>query len=129
MMSNKRTTAARKRTVKDRRRGNAQAAREGWSDEVFGISMGRGRGDRLKVSWLVDYDRFLALMGLDRLRSVLDALEVEFVRDLRFTHALSWADIAVAYDVTGEALRKRLGAAVERSQEQLEHELHGGGVA
>lgn len=112
-MSNKRTTAGRKRALRDRRREGLATARESGSDEGFGIKLGTGRADRMQVTWSMDHDPFLALMGLGRLREYLSAFEVELVAKCRYQSGLSWDEIGWAVGVSGEALRKRLSVAVE----------------
>jgi hypothetical protein len=112
-MSTKRTTAARKRALKERRREAVEQWHADSSDTLHGIRVGTGRGGRTKLEWTIEHDPFLGLMGLHQLRSYVDGLEVEMAANLR-SLGVSWVDIGWTLQVSGEAVRKRLGAAVER---------------
>jgi hypothetical protein len=108
----------RKRLNREARATRVKNAREVWGEEEFGLSMTQHRSGA-RVTWNVDRDPFIALMSLDRMRRVvLDGLEVELVLQLRMAGE-SWEDIGVALDVSGEAIRKRLGGPVGALEDEL----------
>jgi hypothetical protein len=113
-MSNKRNAASRRRELKSQGRDRLSTARTEWSDDVMGLALARGRGGRPQLRWTVDPDPFLALMALQRFRSsMVDVFELELVTAAR-DRGVPWSDIGFALNVSGEAVRKRLGAQVEQ---------------
>lgn len=99
-----------KRMKRERRRAGVVAMREQWSDPEFGLQIDSYANGRTRVTWSVDREPSMALLGLGRLRSLVNELEEELVLSLRMDGE-SWDEIGWLLDRTGEAVRRRYAAA------------------
>lgn len=93
-----------------RRRAGHKVIRETWADGEFGIRLETYGTGRTRLSWSIDRDPAVALVGVERVRALLVELEEEIVLQLR-AEGESWDDIGVLMDRTGEAVRRRFGQA------------------
>jgi len=111
------TGKQRKRAV---RRAHVDEVREFWTDDQFGIRMahvGRGRAERLRLTWDVDPLADMALVALPYLRAAVDMIEQEQVLICR-ADGLSWDDIGFALGISDVAARKRHGEAYDQWQKE-----------
>ena len=92
------------------RRAGIETAREEWTDHEFGISLETMPSGRHRVRWQMDQDPTITLLGLSRLRGLLEVVEREYVLGLR-QDGDSWDDIGWTLGITGEACRRRHAAA------------------
>ena len=114
-MTKRRALTKRRQDQSIRRVAGLRAAGRS-TDDVFGIRLeaverGVNRG---RLRWSVDREPVYALAALARLRSVLDALEVELVQELR-ADLVPWDDIGALAGISGEGARKRFARLVEES--------------
>lgn len=106
----------RKKELRAARAAKVAEARETWREEEFGLTVAEKRG-RARLTWDVDRDPFIALMSLDRLRSVvLPQLEAELVVQLRLS-GVAWEEIGWALGTSGEAVRKKHARADAQAEE------------
>jgi hypothetical protein len=99
-----------RQTKRQRRSEGVGHQREVWSDHDFGLSLKMNNYGRALVTWRPDREVSIALLGLERVRGLLSELEREWVLQLRESGA-SWDDVGMFLAITGEAARRRHGAA------------------
>lgn len=100
-----------KQTKRERRREAFETALQVRTDPEFGIRVeDTPRGGYL-VQWRSNPHPTEILMGMTRLRAVLEDLEREVVLALRVADGYSWEEIGWCLEVTGEAVRRRHSAA------------------
>jgi hypothetical protein len=92
--------------LKRQRAEKIRHAQEVWKDQEYGISVSETRrGGRL--TWDIDREQFVALMGLHQLRGhVLAGMEHDLVIGLRAA-AIPWDEIGWALGISRDAVRKR----------------------
>ncbi len=92
--------------VKQQRAKKVRHLQEVWKDQDYGIVIsGTRRGAR--VTWDIDREQFVALMGLHQLRDqVLARMEGDLVVGLRAA-AIPWDEIGWALGISRDAVRKR----------------------
>jgi len=101
-----RTTISHREWLKQQRAEKIRHAQEVWKDKDYGITfVETRRGARL--TWDIDRERFVALMGLHQLRDeVLASLERQLVVQLRGA-GIAWDEIGWALGISRDAVRKR----------------------
>lgn len=101
-----RTTISYREWLKQQRSKKIRHMQEVWKDEDYGIGIRETRrGARL--TWDIDREQIVALMGLHQLRGqVLARIESELVIGLR-ADGMPWEEIGWALGISRDAVRKR----------------------
>ena len=98
-------------TKRARRAARVEELREVYTDDDFGLRLDADNRGRLRLQWRPDQDPALGLLGLERVRRLLDEMETEWVLYTRADGA-SWGDVGMLLGITAEGARKRFGQVV-----------------